>query len=183
MKLRILLTSIFSIAAVGCQAPEAMNGAVSESSKMLTLTTTPLMLTGETASQTANGYWLSVQDEGDIKISNQSEQTIDARGISAEFISSRTDEEGEFFVSLDSNKNRLITYRVKNNTIADIRYGEPLTYSVEGLCLYQPSQHELNVFLLAEDQMFKAAKDLNFEEAARLRDLLHRMKEQMIANS
>jgi excinuclease ABC subunit B len=34
-----------------------------------------------------------------------------------------------------------------------------------------------------EDQMFKAAKDLNFEEAARLRDLLHRMKEQMIANS
>ncbi|MFT4531255.1 MAG: 3-phytase [Thalassolituus oleivorans] len=153
MKLRILLTSIFSIAAAGCQAPEAMNGAVSESGKMLTLTTTPLMLTGETASQTANGYWLSVQDEGDIKISNQSEQTIDARGISAEFISSRTDEEGEFFVSLDSNKNRLITYRVKNNTIADIRYGEPLTYSVEGLCLYQPSQQELNVFLLAEDQI------------------------------
>ncbi|MFP6844074.1 MAG: phytase [Thalassolituus sp.] len=153
MKLRILLTSIFSIAAVGCQAPEAMNGAVSESGKMLTLTTTPLMLTGETASQTANGYWLSVQDEGDIKISNQSEQTIDARGISAEFISSRSDEEGEFFVSLDSNKNRLITYRVKNNSIADIRYGEPLTYSVEGLCLYQPSQQELNVFLLAEDQI------------------------------
>ena len=53
MKLRILLTSIFSIAAAGCQAPEAMNGAVSESGKMLTLTTTPLMLTGETASQTA----------------------------------------------------------------------------------------------------------------------------------
>ncbi|MDF1762666.1 MAG: helicase-related protein, partial [Oleibacter sp.] len=34
-----------------------------------------------------------------------------------------------------------------------------------------------------EDQMFKAAKDLNFEEAGRLRDLLHAMKERMIANS
>ncbi|WP_370315614.1 excinuclease ABC subunit UvrB [Thalassolituus sp.] len=34
-----------------------------------------------------------------------------------------------------------------------------------------------------EDDMFKAAKDLNFEEAARLRDLLHEMKEKMIANS
>ncbi|MEK9711278.1 MAG: excinuclease ABC subunit UvrB [Thalassolituus sp.] len=34
-----------------------------------------------------------------------------------------------------------------------------------------------------EDDMFKAAKDLNFEEAARLRDLLHSMKEKMIENS
>ena len=34
-----------------------------------------------------------------------------------------------------------------------------------------------------EDQMFKAARDLNFEEAARLRDMLHTMKEKMISNS
>ena len=34
-----------------------------------------------------------------------------------------------------------------------------------------------------EDEMFTAAKDLNFEEAARLRDVLHQMKEKMIANS
>ncbi|MEC8442654.1 MAG: excinuclease ABC subunit UvrB, partial [Pseudomonadota bacterium] len=34
-----------------------------------------------------------------------------------------------------------------------------------------------------EDDMFKAAKDLNFEEAARLRDVLHAMKEKMIENS
>ena len=34
-----------------------------------------------------------------------------------------------------------------------------------------------------EDRMFKAARDLNFEEAARLRDLLHNMKEKMIQNS
>jgi excinuclease ABC subunit B len=34
-----------------------------------------------------------------------------------------------------------------------------------------------------EDDMFKAAKDLNFEEAAKLRDLLHSMKEKMIENS
>lgn len=34
-----------------------------------------------------------------------------------------------------------------------------------------------------EDEMFKAAKDLNFEEAAKLRDQLHSMKEVMIENS
>ena len=34
-----------------------------------------------------------------------------------------------------------------------------------------------------EDRMFKAARDLNFEEAARLRDLLHNMKDKMIQNS
>ncbi len=34
-----------------------------------------------------------------------------------------------------------------------------------------------------EDQMFKAARDLKFEEAARLRDLLHEMKQKVIANS
>jgi len=34
-----------------------------------------------------------------------------------------------------------------------------------------------------EDKMFKAAKDLNFEEAARLRDLLHEMKQKVIENS
>lgn len=34
-----------------------------------------------------------------------------------------------------------------------------------------------------EDDMFKAAKDLNFEEAAKLRDQLHSMKEVMIENS
>lgn len=34
-----------------------------------------------------------------------------------------------------------------------------------------------------EDAMFKAAQDLNFEEAARLRDTLHEMKERLIENS
>jgi excinuclease ABC subunit B len=34
-----------------------------------------------------------------------------------------------------------------------------------------------------EDDMFKAAKDLDFEKAASLRDLLHSMKEKMIQNS
>lgn len=34
-----------------------------------------------------------------------------------------------------------------------------------------------------EDQMYQAARDLNFEEAARLRDLLHEMKERVIVNS
>lgn len=34
-----------------------------------------------------------------------------------------------------------------------------------------------------EDQMFKAARDLQFEEAARLRDMLQTMKEKMISNS
>jgi len=34
-----------------------------------------------------------------------------------------------------------------------------------------------------EDAMFKAAQDLNFEEAARLRDTLHEMKAQLIENS
>lgn len=34
-----------------------------------------------------------------------------------------------------------------------------------------------------EDRMFKAAKDLNFEEAARLRDELHGLKERLIQNS
>ena len=34
-----------------------------------------------------------------------------------------------------------------------------------------------------EDAMFKAAQDLNFEEAARLRDTLHEMKARVIANS
>ncbi len=36
---------------------------------------------------------------------------------------------------------------------------------------------------VVEDQMFKAAKDLNFEEAARLRDQLHEMKQRVIENS
>ena len=34
-----------------------------------------------------------------------------------------------------------------------------------------------------EDQMFKAARELQFEEAGRLRDTLHAMKQKMIANS
>lgn len=34
-----------------------------------------------------------------------------------------------------------------------------------------------------EDEMFKAAQDLNFEQAASLRDKLHEMKQQLIANS
>lgn len=34
-----------------------------------------------------------------------------------------------------------------------------------------------------EDQMYKAAQDLNFEEAARLRDQLHEMKQQIVVNS
>lgn len=34
-----------------------------------------------------------------------------------------------------------------------------------------------------EDQMFKAARELQFEEAGRLRDLLHEMKQKMIENS
>jgi len=36
---------------------------------------------------------------------------------------------------------------------------------------------------MVEDSMFAAAKDLDFEKAARLRDELHELKEQLIRNS
>jgi excinuclease ABC subunit B len=36
---------------------------------------------------------------------------------------------------------------------------------------------------VVEDSMFAAAKDLDFEKAARLRDELHELKEQIIKNS
>lgn len=46
------------------------------------------------------------------------------------------------------------------------------------------SVHELNKHLTrVEDRMLVAAKELNFEEAARLRDELHHIKELMIKNS
>jgi excinuclease ABC subunit B len=46
-----------------------------------------------------------------------------------------------------------------------------------------PSAQLVSRMAKVEDDMFKAARDLNFEEAARLRDLLHQMKAKMIANS
>ena len=46
-----------------------------------------------------------------------------------------------------------------------------------------PSQELVKRVAEVEDQMFRAAKDLNFEEAARLRDLLHEMKQKVIENS
>ena len=46
------------------------------------------------------------------------------------------------------------------------------------------SVHELNKYMSkVEDKMMMAAKELNFEEAARLRDELHHIKELMIKNS
>ena len=46
------------------------------------------------------------------------------------------------------------------------------------------SVHELNKYLSkVENRMMMAAKELNFEEAARLRDELHHIKELMIKNS
>jgi excinuclease ABC subunit B len=46
-----------------------------------------------------------------------------------------------------------------------------------------PSAQLVTRMAKVEDDMFKAARDLHFEEAARLRDLLHQMKAKMIANS
>lgn len=117
-----------------------------------TSATATLPFSAEQAYALDTTHWLSVHPESGIRInSGQTEQAV--INTPAEYLSTRSDQSGKRFISLDTSENRLISYRIIKGTFSDIRFGSTLPYPVEGLCLYQPSATELNVFLLDEQQM------------------------------
>ena len=141
-----------AILLTACTTQEAQNNGQTAATQNRLLTATPLPFSAEQAVLTDN-QWLSVHPHGHMLLSDNSGGILDQQAVSAEFISQRSDSEGPLFVSMDSQHNRLISYRVRNNKISDIKHGASLPYPVEGLCLYQPSANELNVFILDENQM------------------------------
>ena len=99
-----------------------------------------------------NGQWLSVHPDGNMLLTaaDGQQQTLD---ISAEYISERNVDGQPLFISVDASANRLVSYSVRDGKISDIHYGQPLPYPMEGICLYQPSASELNLFVMDENQM------------------------------
>ena len=121
-------------------------------SAAVSLALQPLTAAAEQATFTAEG-WLSVHPDLTMQLTDESQTLLNEQQIAAEFISERSDENGPLFVSIDTEENRLVSYRVTGNEITGIQFGETLPYPVEGLCLYQPSDNELNVFVMDEAQM------------------------------
>jgi len=119
---------------------------------VISLAIQPLVAEAEQATLTASG-WLSVHPDLTIQLTDSKGVQLNKQKIAAEFISERTDKNGLLFISMDSEENRLVSYRVNGKEISNINFTETLPYPVEGLCLYQPSADELNVFVLDENQM------------------------------
>lgn len=118
----------------------------------VTIAAKEMAVSGEQAVMVSANRWLGVHPDSGMQL-RVNGNISDSKNIPAEFIDQRTDEQGVLYVSLDSQQNRLMSYRIQAEQISDLRFGPVLPYPLEGLCLYQPADNELNVFMLDENQM------------------------------
>lgn len=112
----------------------------------------PLPFAGEQSLALNENQWLVPDAEQGIQLISHSDVTS-TLVTAAEFIDQRRDPQGDRYVSLDTKNNRLISYRIAQGKFIDVRYSQALPYPVEGMCLYQPSATELNLFAMDEQQM------------------------------
>lgn len=98
-------------------------------------------------------YWLSTGPDNGIQLQDSRFTLLDKKDIQAEFIDQRRDQQGTLFVSIDKENNRPVSYRIKNQHITDLAFGQALTYPIEGICLYQPVGSPLQLFVLDEQQI------------------------------
>ncbi|MCD8523267.1 MAG: phytase [Saccharospirillaceae bacterium] len=123
-----------------------------------TLTASPLSVGGEQALlPDGDNTVLSAGPDSGIQLHRQEADgrltLLDKKDIPAEFIDQRRDQLGTLFVSIDQENNRPVSYRIHNQRITDLAFGQPLTYPIEGICLYQPAGSPLQLFVLDEQQM------------------------------
>jgi len=105
------------------------------------------------AGDTTQKFWLSTGADNGIQLQDSHFTLLDKKDIQAEFIDQRRDQQGTLFVSIDKENNRPVSYRINNQRITDLAFGQALTYPVEGICLYQPAGSPLQLFVLDEQQM------------------------------
>ena len=100
--------------------------------------------------------WLSVGQRSGIRLLDQQYQTLDIWQRNAEFLDSRTvTREGfehRLFTSFDSSSNQVLMYSYdpRNTRIKREFVSPPVSYPVEGLCLYKDENNLLHLFLLSE---------------------------------
>ncbi len=105
------------------------------------------------AGDTTQKFWLSTGADNGIQLQDSHFTLFDKKDIQAEFIDQRRDQQGMLFVSIDKENNRPVSYRINNQRITDLAFGQALTYPIEGICLYQPAGSPLQLFVLDEQQM------------------------------
>lgn len=63
------------------------------------------------------------------------------------------DQRGDTYISFDAAKSQLVAVSIQNQTVTQIKNSASIELALEGLCLYQPEQEPLQLFLLSENQM------------------------------
>lgn len=63
------------------------------------------------------------------------------------------DRRGERFLTFDNASQRLVLFRADETEVSSVQTSAPLSYALEGLCLYQPEGEPLQAFVLGEDQL------------------------------
>ncbi|WP_430462951.1 phytase [Thalassolituus sp. LLYu03] len=145
-----LLTAPALLALTACQpSGPVTNAPETNANSVTTLPISELPLHAEQATRLDNNLWLGVHPHGDIQIRDGQGALVGQQPVAAEFISQRRDAQGDFFLSLTTD-NQLMFYRASAQGISDLHLSAELPWPLEGMCLYQPSAQELNLFVMDE---------------------------------
>lgn len=63
------------------------------------------------------------------------------------------DRRADAFLTFDSASQSLVLFRADETGVSTVQTSAPLSYALEGLCLYQPEGEPLQAFVLGEDQL------------------------------
>ena len=63
------------------------------------------------------------------------------------------DRRADTFLTFDSASQSLVLFRADETGVSTVQTSAPLSYALEGLCLYQPEGEPLQAFVLGEDQL------------------------------
>lgn len=148
--LALLLPGLFMLTA--CQPEPSGSAAGTTPAAETALAVKPMPQHAEQAVLTADQQWLGVHPHGSVQLTNSNGDVLQEISTKAEFISQRKDADGDFYISLNGH-NQLMFYRSSGQSISAPLLSDELPWPVEGLCLYQPSAQELNLFVMDEMQM------------------------------
>ncbi len=113
------------------------------------LTSTPASLDVNATGITSETGWQSQTQRWILATSNNG-LTLDNKSLTGNFRAEYGDQRGDLIVTVNDSAKTLVAHHLgKQQTVTS----QPLSFAVEGLCLYQPDSQNTQLFILGDDHL------------------------------
>ena len=141
LKMLFTATAISSAFISGC-ASYSESPDLSSDSTPANLNVQATGITSETGWQLETQSWILATSNNGL--------TLDNKSITGNFRSEYGDQRGELIVTVNDSAKTLVAHHLgKQQTVTS----QPLSFAVEGLCLYQPDNQTTQLFILGDDHL------------------------------